>query len=340
MHRILFFLFALSAFASLAQDKKLVIHLSPGEPLQGFDSIPFDSITVLDGRFDRANIGVEETSRERVVYVLDGPLPERAELFYQSAIAGLRRNRGRLVLVFRQLQQVGGPLGFFTRVDAYVSQGAGRYGKVATISRRDALSFMGNSEEKKWDKAFRKLMTEVLTSAIDSCRTPGSPGDVPDPDIFHYWEQTYAITQLANRVDGIYHTLPDFRNDRIDTVDCSMSAAPDSSYILFRPQTDTKPVWAVRYHDTLYYRYLEQYWLPLSQDGGRFSFYVPAGLPDIAPQPLAVGTPLTPEEGLDALHAAHLEQGRRKIYSRLLAQMKGHAFYLDLDAGGWRPKDD
>lgn len=328
------------SFAVRAQEQTIVLHLAAPDRVQRNDSIPFDSVTVFDDRFDRSNIGLSETSAGRIVYQLDRPPAEATEAFFRSVIGEGPHGSGHLLISIRRFETVGGPIGVAVAVEVFRAAGEGSYERIGSIRRRDALSLIGHSMEKKFDHTLARVMGEVVQAVIDSSRVRRAfvalcPLDSVDVDVFGVWERRYAIATAGRLTDGVYHTFTDFLHNRVDSEACVVTPMPDSSYSLFMPNNDSRPVWAVSQHDTVYFSLMDQYILPLSRMGARFSFYVPEGLPSIAPKPITS----TIVDGMDYLRDAHVERGRQKIWSRMLAEMKGRWFYLDPENGGWVSKD-
>lgn len=359
MKHLLFLACTLLTCVCHGQDDRYIYHLEAGEKLQGFSDVPFDSITVLDSRFDRSCISVWETSQGKRFFLLDGPLAEKAQSYFSAAVAGTTRSHRHLLLIFRQLREVWGPYGLAAKVDAYAGVDGGGYEKVGTIVQKDHLPFFRHPGGNIYDRTIRHLMSGILAAAIDSCRLAARsgvryPADSIATDIFHYWERQYPIASSGRLTDGIYYTLQDFQNNRVDARDFDMEREPDSSYDLKLSQPVDRPVWAVCYHGAIFFYFMQQFWLPLSRDSGRFSFYVPTGLAGIETYPYSATGPNAPPSGnqnlaminnadpgsVEQLHAKQLEQLRRKTLTRELNEMKTRTYYLNLDTGEWALKDE
>ncbi len=354
-------LFLLVAFGPVCYGQKeaMVLHLRAGGPVKGLDSLPFGEVTVFDGRFDQSNIGVTQSTVDKTIFELDEPLKGEVETFLGSVIGRVPHGEGRLLLNFRRLRQMGGPFGFVVQSDAYLERGDGRYEMVGTMFRRRNCSLWGTSMNEKYNRALRGAMVDILRAAADSCRVRRLPGalypvDSAESDVFYSWERRYVIAKANHLKDGVFHSFADFQENRVYAQQCLMNRLPDSSYTAVLTKEGEGEVTFLCADDTLYYDFLQQYWLPIDLNGGRFSFYVPTGLPDIAPRELpppntSLASPsgnryadvvgLTMAGGMDMLHDAKLERARRAFFRRWLGDMKGHWFYLDLDTGEWVRKD-
>lgn len=280
--------------------------------------VPFDSVIVLDNRFDTAAIR----------YTLDGEYPVRSENFHQplpaaiknyldKAIKPLEKRSETLLVDLHQLKvsNRNTPVWdtirnryLFLRIyvifeaDVYIEQPGNLWRKIVsiqkpyvinyepvgcTISRAlnemtEATSFTGLADRTNKKRLSYLLKdTQSFRFSTDSILVPLSAIDVP---FYKHWKK-YPIILDQVSSNGFFNTFGDFQQNKINA--CSPKLIFNNADSTYRyTKTDCKfiksPVpWAISDGGRIYINIYKDLFLPLHRHENTFYFIVPGSLPDM-----------------------------------------------------------
>jgi hypothetical protein len=275
---------------SYGQTTDRYIHLiyKPGWPHP--KEIPFDQIQVFDTRYDTSECKIEETG-------VFPPLKEKldktnaVEIYVKEAMASVKRKKGLVYFSIRELQfgniqELSGNLYF--KVDAFAEY-EGRLRKILGTAK---VYPFNQSYAHTIEKALRNLLWETTEHYKNKNFADSLSYSLAQVNrsVTQDWAAYPIIVQKPAAPVGIYWSFEDFRSNHIDSTAFWIEREADSTVRLRYPTNDKllarryvnmAKVWALTYHDTLYYPILNKYLLPLQKENNSFHFYLPETLPDM-----------------------------------------------------------
>jgi hypothetical protein len=277
---------------TFGQTANRYIHLTykPGWPR--IKEIPFDQVKVFDNRYDTGKFKIEENGVfPPVEDRLDKSTALSIEAYLKEAIASTKRKKGLVYFSIRELefgniQELSGNL--YIKAEVYANY-EGQLRKVLSTSR---VYPFNQSYAHTIEKALRTLLAETVEHYQGKHFSDTLSYSVSqiNTNVTSDWAAYPIMVQHPAALMGIYWSFEDFRNNHIDTNSFWVEREADSTVRLRYPSSDKllakkyvniARVWALSYHDTLYFPLLDKYLLPLQKENNSFHFYLPEPLPDM-----------------------------------------------------------
>lgn len=312
-----FFPFCLSLQAQKpegsSQYRKEVIQLNYIKKLPGIHHIPFNTVTVIDNRFDTTKLKViPEGSYPTPELVFDRPASLAITDYIQRMVSRFAQTNRHLVIDLRQFRfgniatRIGAERSqnsfnkpdpqidqcLFFSATAYYETSNGRLKRVLYFKKPTVLQekgFRGDSYARTVIKALTDFLIELCS--IDERQASGdtlvSEQDLVDNNVTNDWAN-YPINKQSPVSNGIYPTFDDFLNNREQVMDFSLRMNIDSNYTLMLPTRIRKP-WGVYYNGAFYLAFNDPhspythraFYLQLEKKNNTFYFYLPHDLPNM-----------------------------------------------------------
>jgi hypothetical protein len=306
--------FLLLSITSLSQDRKDIVQLNYVSKLHGIRRVPFNTVTVIDNRFDTT----------KLLVLADGTLPFHELAFVQPAslaiasyiqrvVDPLLKTDRRLYIDLKQFRfgniatRIGAgqannvfhkndpPIKYclFFSASAYFSTGDHQYKKVFSFKKATVLQIKGFRGDFYQRTVIKALSDFVTALCITDIRAYSWDSAVYDEgrirtNVIADWA-SYPINQQTPSANCIYPTFDDFLNSRPRVVDLSLRMAADSTYSLNIP-TGVKSPWGAYYEGVFYFgldaphtasTQHDRFFLPLVSRNSTFYFYLPHSLPNM-----------------------------------------------------------
>ena len=195
------------------------IPLTIEKKLKHIESVPFDQIIVLDNRFDSTNFLMAEVILKKPE--MDGfSLPASKEIrkYLEKAIAPFSKEKGTVYINLKQLRfgnlrSISGTL--FFAADVYL------------VKEEKLIKIFSAKKEYSFHRTYNRTITLALNNLIEEVsknyylqnKTPLDTFTLEEvnKNVREDWG-SYAIIKQNNYEDGIYKTLNDFKDNKVDFV--------------------------------------------------------------------------------------------------------------------------
>ena len=208
------------------------IPLTIEKKLKHIDRVPFDQIIVLDNRFDSTNFLIAEVILKKPE--MDGfslPASKKIRKYLEKAIAPFSKEKRTVYINLKQLRfgnlrSISGTL--FFAADVYL------------VKEEKLIKIFSAKKEYSFHRTYNRTITLALNNLIEEVsknyylqnKTPLDTFTLEEvnKNVREDWA-SYAIIKQNNYEDGIYKTLNDFKDNKVDSsLVFKMQFEPDSFY--------------------------------------------------------------------------------------------------------------